>query len=80
MPNQNITLSLPAEELRVARIAAARQGVSVSRLLSGMLRELAGQDAGYARAKERSLATLSRGADLGTDGRARVSRDELHER
>lgn len=80
MASQNITLSLPEDELRLARIAAARRGVSVSRLLSGMLRDLVEQETGYPRAKERSLATLANGADLGTSGRIGVSRDELHER
>jgi hypothetical protein len=38
--NQNITLSLPEEDLRAARILAARRGTSVSQLLARMLREL----------------------------------------
>lgn len=80
MSNQNITLSLPEEYLREARIVAVRRGTSVSRLLAEMLKEVVEQEKGYALAKERSLATLEQGRDLGTGGHVRWSRDELHER
>lgn len=80
MSSQNITLSLPVEDLRRARIVAAERGTSVSRLLAGLLRDLVERETGYARAKERSLALLAEGRDLGTGGRLRWSRDELHER
>ncbi len=80
MSNQNITLSLPEEYLREARIMAVRRGTSVSRLLAGLLKELVEQEEGYTLAKERSLALLKEGRDLGTGGHIRWSRDELHER
>ena len=44
--NQNITLSLPEEDLREARILAASRGTSVSQLLARMLRELVDQETG----------------------------------
>jgi hypothetical protein len=72
--NQNITLSLPAEDL------AARRGTSVSQLLARMLRETVERETGYDTAKERSLARLREGVDLGTRGRTVWSRDDLHER
>jgi hypothetical protein len=78
--NQNITLSLPEEDLREARILAARRGTSVSRLLAQMLRTTVEQETGYAAAKERSQARLRDGTDLGTGGRVTWSRDDLHER
>ena len=80
MANQNITLSLPEEDLREARVLAARRGTSVSQLLAGVLRETVERESGYDRAKERSLSMLSEGMDLGTDGRMTWSRDDLHER
>jgi hypothetical protein len=80
MANQNITLSLPEEDLRAARILAARRGTSVSQLLALVLRETVERETGYDAARERSLALLREGADLGTHGRAAWSRDELHER
>ena len=80
MANQNITLSLPEEDLREARILAARRGTSVSQLLARVLREPVERESGYDSARERSLALLREGADLGTGGHVTWSRDELHER
>lgn len=79
MANQNITLSLPEEDLREARVLAARRGTSVSQLLARMLSDLVEQESGYARARERSLERL-RGMDLGTGGHIGWSRDSVHER
>jgi Ribbon-helix-helix protein, copG family len=78
--NQNITLSLPEEDLREARVLAARRGTSVSQLLARVLRETVERETGYDAAREHSLALLSEGMDLGTGGRVTWSRDELHER
>ena len=80
MANQNITLSLPEEDLREARILAARRGTSVSQLLARLLRETVERETGYGAAKEHSLALLREGVDLGTGGRAAWSRDDLHDR
>jgi hypothetical protein len=80
MANQNITLSLPEEDLRDARILAARRGTSVSQLLARMLRETVERETGYDAARERSLARLHEGVDLGTRGHAVWSRDDVHER
>ena len=80
MANRNITLSLPEEDLREARILAARRGTSVSQLLARVLRETVERESGYDSARERSLALLREGADLGTGGHVTWSRDELHER
>ena len=81
MANQNITLSLPEEDLREARILAARRVTSVSQLLARMLRETVERETGYDAARERSLVLLREGADLGTRGRITWSREnDLHER
>ena len=77
---RNITLSLPEEVLREAKVVAARRGTSVSALLAGALYELVERESGYAAARERSLATLGRGRDLGTGGAIGWDRDELHDR
>jgi hypothetical protein len=45
-----------------------------------MLREMVERETGYDSARERSLALLSQGIDLGTGGRVSWSRDDLHER
>ena len=80
METRNITLSLPEETLREAKIVAARRGTSVSALLAVALSELVAHESGYAAAKERSLTALGRGRDLGTRGEMGWERDELHER
>lgn len=80
MRNQNITLSLPEDDLREARVLAARRGTSVSQMLAKMLRNLVEQETGYANARDRSLARLRAGMELGTEGRISWSRDSLHER
>jgi hypothetical protein len=80
LANQNITLSLPEEDLREARVLAARRGTSVSQLLARMLRETVERETGYDAARNHSLATLHEGMDLGTGGRMNWSRDDLHER
>jgi ribbon-helix-helix CopG family protein len=78
--NQNITLSLPEEDLREARVLAARRGTSVSQLLARMLRETVERETGYDAAKDHSLAILREGIDMGTGGRMMWTRDDLHER
>jgi hypothetical protein len=80
LANQNITLSLPEEDLREARVLAARRGTSVSQFLARMLREAVERETGYDAARNHSLATLREGMDLGTGGRINWSRDDLHER
>jgi hypothetical protein len=78
--NQNITLSLPEEDLREARVLAARRGTSISQLLARMLRETVERETGFDAAKDHSLALLREGMDLGTGGRMTWTRDDLHER
>lgn len=78
--SRNITLSLPEEDLKRARVMAAQRGTSVSRLLAELLRELVDRDAGYTLARTRSLAVMEGGADLGTEGRIGWTRDDLHDR
>lgn len=80
MSNRNITLSLPEEDLKRAKIIAVQRGTSLSQLLAKMIKDLADQETGYALARAHSLALLEEGRDLGTGGRIRWSRDELHER
>ncbi len=80
MAHQNITLSLPTRVLRQVKLLAAKRHTSVSRLLTQVLEELASREAGYARARRRHLTWLESAANLGTVGRIRWTRDELHER
>lgn len=77
---QNITLSLPKEVIREAKIIAAQRDTSVSALMARVLRELTEEERGYQAARERALKRLQDGFDLGTGGKVGWSRDELHER
>ena len=75
---RNVTLKLDAELLKRARVLAAEQGSSISKLLGEKLEELVREHAGYERARKRALARLRVGMDLGWTRPG--SRDELHER
>ena len=78
--HQNITLSVPRALLkRIKRLAADRQ-TSVSSLMTEALARLADEDRRYSAAQKRALAALRSARSLGTDGRPRWMRDELHER
>lgn len=78
--SRNITLSLPEPLLRKVKIMAAERHTSVSRLLADTLEVLVSGEAGFERAKRRSLKRLDAGYDLGTKGNARWARDDLHAR
>ena len=74
----NVTLKLDAELLKQARVLAAEQGSSISRMLADKLEELARERSGYDRARKRALSRLRVGMDLGWT--RPNSRDQLHER
>jgi hypothetical protein len=73
----NVTLRVDRDLLREARILAAREGTSVSRLLAERLEELIRRHKDYETARRRALATLRKGFRLEWKP---VSRDTLHER
>lgn len=75
---RNITVTVPDEVYRRARIRAAERGRSVSALVTDYLRSLDDQDLEYARLEalqDQVLATVTafRGGD-------RLDREELHGR
>ncbi len=80
METQNVTLSLPKELVRKAKLIAVERRTSISGLLKELLTEEVAQDGCYAKARSRHLEALRRGADLGTRGTAHWQREELHER
>ena len=77
-PMANITLPVDDDLLREAKILAAQQGTSVSRLVAEQLEKLVQRDAHYGAARRRALKRLAIGYDLGWEPPR--SRDELHER
>ena len=75
---KNITVSVPEDVYRSARIRAAEDGSSVSALVTHYLRSLEGRESEFSRLEklqDQVLAEIERfrGAD-------RLSRDELHRR
>ena len=73
---KNVTVTLEKDVARWARIEAARNDVSVSRLLGTLLRERMVQHDTYERAMKRALV---RKPFLNTDGKY-LSREEVHDR
>jgi hypothetical protein len=73
---RNITITLEESVARWARIEAALQDISVSRLLAGILKERMLEKRGYEVALRRALA---RKPFLRTDGRY-LTREEVHDR
>jgi len=80
METQNITLSLPKDLLRQARLVAVQRQTSVSGLLTQTLAEIVAQEDSYAAARRRYLTRSADAADLGTRGTLGWGRDALHER
>ena len=78
MHKQNLTLSLPQQTIRKAKILAARRGSSISGLLAEQIEILVGEDEAYERAQRQATALLDQGFHMG--GVIRASRDEWHER
>ncbi|MCA1754168.1 MAG: hypothetical protein LC641_05600 [Spirochaeta sp.] len=78
MSKRNITISLDAEVARWARIKAAENDTSVSRMLADQLEQQMAQDTEYERAQTRFLSKPVR--RLRTDNTPYPQRDALHER
>ena len=75
---QNITLSIEKELLKKAKLMAAKNETSVTKLLTEQLAKMVSEDDQYDLAKKRALAILRKGLHLG--GCIIAKREELHER
>ena len=75
---KNVTVSVPDDVYRTARIRAAERGSSVSALVSQYLRALAGGDAEFTRleAQQRQI----QGQIKRFRAAERLGRDEVHDR
>jgi hypothetical protein len=81
MADIEIIVSLPEELLREARAVAAKRQISLSQLVANELSELVARERlAYQAARQRQMARLEQGFDLGTHGQITWTRDELHER
>ena len=75
---QNLTVSLPRDTIRKAKVLAARRETSISGLVAEQLEALVSQDEAYQRAMRDALALLERGFHMG--GFVGIDREELHDR
>lgn len=75
---KNITVSVPEEIYRAARIRAAEEGSSVSALVTWYLRSLGERDSEFSRLE--SLQDEVFGEIDRFQGADRLGRDELHDR
>ena len=80
MERQNVTLSLPKSLLKKAKTLASKEDRSLSELLREALEEKVKQKSGYQRARERQIALMKKGVDLGSKGKITITREDLHER
>jgi hypothetical protein len=78
MIKQNLTISLPRQTLKKAKILAARRDTSISKLLAEQIEILVGEEEAYEKAQRQATVLLEQGLHLG--GVILSSRDEWHER
>ena len=78
MAKTNITLKIDTHLLKKVKILAAQRETSISALMISLLEEKLEKDLDYEQAKQRALARLDKGYDLGFQPVR--ARDELHER
>jgi hypothetical protein len=62
---QNLTIKLPVDTIRKAKIIAAERGTSISALVAGKIEEVVGEDAEYQAARRRAAQWLEQGWHLG---------------
>jgi hypothetical protein len=77
---QNITLSIPKEILREAKHLAVDRGISLSGFLIEALEERVKRLSQMRRAAERQRTLMRSGLKLGTKGKIRWTREDLHAR
>jgi hypothetical protein len=76
MAKTNITLKIDTHLLKKIKILAAQRETSISALIT-LLEEKLEKDLDYEQAKQRTLARLEKGYDLGSQP---LPRDKLYER
>jgi hypothetical protein len=80
METQNITLSIPKKVLMKFKEMAMRRQKSISGLMVEMIEREVSNEEGYSVARARFLRRINENKDLGTDGKAAWTREDLHER
>lgn len=77
---QNVTLAVPKEILRKAKIMAIDRHTSLSGLMVELLTELVEQEERYDQARRDHMRMIAESSNLGTHGHITWTRDSLHER
>ena len=77
---QNVTLSIPKDILRKAKILAVNRNTSLSGLLTQTLTDLVAHQEAYEQARQHNLTLLKTGFNLGTKGHVNWKREEIHAR
>jgi predicted transcriptional regulator len=80
MQRQNVTLSLPKELIKKAKIIAIKKDTSLSNLMRQALEETVESDENYQKAMNRHLEILEEGFNLNLKGKIPWTREELHAR
>ena len=80
MQRQNITLSLPKDIIKKAKIVAIKKDTSLSSLIRQILEEIIEKDQGYDLAMKRHFKILEDGLDFNLKGKIPWTREQLHER
>lgn len=80
MTIQNVTLAVPKEILRKAKLIAVHRKTSLSGLLTRALEDVVAHEESYHKARKRHASLLKKGLDLGTKGKVSWSREDLHAR
>jgi hypothetical protein len=62
---QNLTIKIPLDTVRKAKIVAAERGTSISALVAAKIEEVIGEDAAYLAAQRRAVHWLEQGWHLG---------------
>lgn len=75
---QNVTVCLPMDIVRKAKVLAAKRSTSISGRLAEQIETLVGGDDAYERAKKQAFALLD--APLKMGGKITATRESLHER
>jgi metal-responsive CopG/Arc/MetJ family transcriptional regulator len=75
---KNVTVSVPDDIYRIARIRAAEGGSSVSALVTGYLRSLGEREAEFSRLEQQQSQILDEVDHF--SARDRLDRNELHRR
>ncbi len=76
----NVTVRIDAALAKEAKIIAAKKGTSLSAMVAEWLSSLTDRSSDYEKARKRHEALMKRGWNMGTNGKATWTRDELHER